>query len=158
MATKPGREVLDNLEKKPEGYTNEHKPIRVEMLMFFLGTLFFYPVAIAYAIVAEFEAVGTVTFLLLGTLCAMVGGYLWILGRRVDQRPEDDPYGEIEEREGQLGEFSPHSWWPFVLGLAVTIVFAGVAIGRWVVLIGVLIAVVGLVGQLFEFSRGIHAH
>ncbi|MDO5727735.1 MAG: cytochrome c oxidase subunit 4 [Bowdeniella nasicola] len=158
MASHTSREVLDNLEKKPEGYTNEQKPIRVEMLMFFLGTFFFYPVAIAYAIVADFEAVGTVTFLLLGTLCAMVGGYLWILGRRVDKRPEDDPYGEIAEREGQLGEFSPHSWWPFVLGVAVTVVFAGVAIGRWVVLIGVVVGIVGLVGQLFEFSRGIHAH
>ncbi len=143
---------------KPDGYENKHQPMRVEMLMFFLGIFFFYPVAGAYMWAAEGEPVGTTAFLLLGTLCAMVGGYLWILGRRVDKRPEDDPFGEIHEREGQLGEFSPHSWAPFVLGVAATLVFAGVALGRWIILLGVILGVIGLVMQLFEFSRGIHAH
>ncbi|SDZ84342.1 Cytochrome c oxidase subunit IV [Bowdeniella nasicola] len=143
---------------KPDGYSNEAKPLRVEMLMFFLGIFFFGPVAIGYMIVANMEPVGTTAFLLLAGMCVLVGGYLWILGRRIDKRPEDDPYGEIAEREGQLGEFSPHSWWPLVLGIATTLVFAGLAIGRWVVVIGVAVAIIGLVGQLFEFSRGIHAH
>ncbi|WP_222842867.1 cytochrome c oxidase subunit 4 [Bowdeniella nasicola] len=143
---------------KPDGYENEAKPLRVEMLMFFLGIFFFGPVAIIYMVVSKVEPVGTTAFLLLAGMCVLVGGYLWILGRRVDKRPEDDPFGEIKEREGQLGEFSPHSWWPFVLGIAVTLVFAGVAIGRWVIVFGVILGIIGLIGQLFEFSRGIHAH
>ncbi|MDO5700066.1 MAG: cytochrome c oxidase subunit 4 [Bowdeniella nasicola] len=143
---------------KPADYENEAPPLRVEMLLFFLGIFFFGPIAIAYLLVTDGEPVGSVAFFLLAGMTAMVGAYLWLLSRRVDRRPEDDPFGEIIEREGQIGEFSPHSWWPLVLGIAVTVIFAGVAIGIWVVVIGVIVALIGVCGLLFEFSSGIHAH
>ena len=46
--------------------------------------------------------------------------------------------GEIVQGTGEIGFFSPHSWWPLWVGLAGAIVAVGFAIGWWLVLIGVL--------------------
>ena len=91
-------------------------------------------------------------------LSAIIAGYLWVLSRRIELRPEDDPFGEITHRTGEVGVFSPHSWWPLVLGVAAALLFLGAAIGFWISIIGVVVGVMGLVGQIFEFSLGQHAH
>ena len=57
--------------------------------------------------------------------------------------------GEIEQGTGELGFFSPHSWWPLYVGLAAAIAALGVAIGWWLFLIGLLalfLTVIGLFG------------
>ncbi len=56
-------------------------------------------------------------------------------------RPEDDPQGEISEGTGELGFFSPHSWWPLFTGLACAVAAIGAAIGWWLFLIGMLFVV-----------------
>ena len=84
----------------------------------------------------------------------MIGAYFALLSRRIDARPEDDPHGEIEQGAGDQGVFSPWSWWPLVLGVAGAITFAGLAIGWWLSYIGIALGVIGLVGWVFEFSRG----
>ena len=133
-------------------------PLHVETILFAAAIVFFLPVGLIYGWVSGWEPVGSVSLLLLCGMFGLAGGYLWLLGRRVDPRPEDNPTANIEDRAGEVGVFSPHSWWPLVLGIAAALVFLGVAIGWWVTGIGVLVAVVGLIGQLFEFSRGQHAH
>ena len=135
------------------------KPLRVEALLFLAGIVFFVPVGVVYGFVTEWaEPVGSVSLILLGGMFAMAGGYLWLTGRRVDQRPEDDPLGNIEDRAGEVGVFSPHSWWPLVMGAGVALAFLGVAIGWWMTGIGAVVAIISIVGQFFEFSRGQHAH
>ena len=59
---------------------------------------------------------------------------------------------------GDQGVFSPWSWWPLVIGAAAALVFAGLAVGWWLAAIGGGLAVIGLTGWVFEFSRGQHAH
>ncbi|MPV38578.1 cytochrome c oxidase subunit 4 [Georgenia subflava] len=132
--------------------------MRVEAWLFSAGVAFFVPIGLIYGYVADWEAVGTVGFLLLGGMFALAGGYMWITARRIDIRPEDTPTADIEDRAGEVGVFSPHSWWPLVLGVAVTLAFAGIAIGWWMTGLGFAVGIVGLVGQLFEFSRGQHVH
>ncbi|WP_127128003.1 cytochrome c oxidase subunit 4 [Georgenia sp. SYP-B2076] len=132
--------------------------MHVETILFGASVIFFLPVGLIYGYVADWEPVGTVSLLLLCGMFGLSGGYLWLLGRRVDPRPEDNPTANIEDRAGEVGVFSPHSWWPLVLGLGAALAFAGLALGYWVTGLGVLVAVIGLVGQLFEFSRGQHAH
>ena len=95
---------------------------------------------------------------LVGGLVGMIGAYFALLSRRIDDRPEDDPLGEIEQGAGDQGVFSPWSWWPLVLGVSGAITFAGLAIGWWLSYIGIALGVIGLVGWVFEFSRGQHAH
>ena len=48
----------------------------------------------------------------------MCGGFFWFVSRRIDLRPEDRPDGEIAEGAGEIGFFSPGSYWPFGLALA----------------------------------------
>lgn len=122
------------------------------------GVLFFVPVGVIYAFWSGGEAVGTVSLLLLGGLVGMIGGYLWLVARRVDAGPDDDPRAEIADGAGEQGQFSPWSWWPLILSASGAITFAGLAIGWWLAGLGAATAVIGLVGWVFEFSRGKHAH
>ena len=141
-----------------QGVPEQTKPMRVEAWLFSAGVVFFVPVGIIYGFSSHWEPVGVVGFFLLGGMFALAGGYMWLTARRVDPRPEDNPTADIEDRAGEVGVFSPHSWWPLVLGIAATLAFTGVAIGWWMTGLGIALGLVGLVGQLFEFSRGQHAH
>ncbi len=146
-------------ERAPGEPSEEHpKPLRVEMGVFIIGVVFFLPVGVIYGITSRWEPVGTVSLLLLVGLYGLAGSYLWLVGRRVDPRPEDHPTMDVDEHAGEVGVFSPHSWWPLVLGVAVALVFAGIAVGWWMVGIGFAVGFIGLVGQTYEFSRGPHAH
>ena len=88
----------------------------------------------------------------------MTGFYLLFTGRRLPERPEDNPDGEIEQGTGELGFFSPHSWWPLFVGLAAAIAALGVAIGWWMFLIGLLALFLTTIGFVFEYYRGVYAH
>lgn len=138
--------------------TRRAKPLRAEFLLFAVLFVFFTIVGVVYLNVADAEPAGTTAFFLVAGLAAIIAGYLWVLSRRIELRPEDDPLGEIAQRTGEIGVFSPHSWWPLVLGAAVALLFLGAAIGFWIAVPGVILGLIGLVGQIFEFSRGQHAH
>ncbi len=133
--------------------------MKVEAWLFGSGTFFFIPVAIIYGILTRGEElVGVTALLLTGGLSLMVGWYLWLTARHIDPRPEDDPTAPIEAAEGDYGFFSPHSWWPLPLAASCACVFAGLAVGWWLVTIGVACAVLALLGWVFEYWRGVHAH
>jgi hypothetical protein len=132
--------------------------VKLEAKLFLYGILFFFPVGLVYAVWSDGEPVGTVGIPLVGGLVGMIGAYFALLARRIDARPEDDPLGEIEQGAGDQGVYSPWSWWPLAIAAAAAIVFAGLAIGWWLVYVGVVVGVIALVGWVFEFSRGQHAH
>ena len=88
----------------------------------------------------------------------MIGAYLGFTGKRVGLRPEDRSDAEIHEGAGEQGHFSPWSWWPLVLGLSCAGGFGGLAVGFWITFIAAGLAVVALVGWVYEYSRGDHAH
>ncbi len=132
--------------------------MKVESRLFLFLGLFFFPVAGVYAFFSHAEPVGSAAIFLLGVLCVMIGGYFRLLSGRIDERPEDDALGEIDQGAGDQGVFSPWSWWPLVIGAAAAFVFAGLAVGWWLSAIGGGLAVIGLTGWVFEFSRGQHAH
>ena len=134
------------------------KPLSVEKWTFSAGIIFFLPMALIYGFWSGWEPVGTVALFLLVGLYGLSGLYLFLLASRVDPRPEDDPTSDVADHAGEMGVFSPHSWWPLVLGFAAAVCFAGLAVGWWLLFIGVLIGAVGLVGHTYEFSRGQHAH
>ncbi len=149
----------DERDRAPGEPSAEHpKPLRVEMWTFIAGIAFFLPVSLIYGIWSDWEAVGTVALFLLVGLYGLTGFYLMLTGRRVDPRPEDNPTSDVQDHAGEIGVFSPHSWWPLVLGVGATLAFAGVAIGWWLFGIGLAVVALGLVGQVLEFSRGTHAH
>jgi hypothetical protein len=133
--------------------------VKIETTLFGAGTFFFIPLAIIYGIVTSWhEPVGASALFLTGGLALLIGLFLWITSRRIDPRPEDDPSADISEGAGEQGVFAPYSWWPLPIGLAGALVFAGLALGWWLVGIGMVFGAIALVGWVYEFYRGEHAH
>jgi len=133
--------------------------VKVETLLFSSGVLFFGPIAIIYGIVTQWnEPVGVAALMLTAGLALLIGLYLALTARRIDARPEDDPYAEISQGYGEQGVFAPYSWWPLALAFGSALVFAGMAAGWWLFYIGLGVSTVTLVGWVFEYYRGEHAH
>jgi hypothetical protein len=133
--------------------------MKPETWLFSGGILFFLPVAFVYGMLTQWdEWVGFIALLLTGGLALLVGTYLTITARRIDGRPEDNPRADISEGAGEQGMFSPHSWWPLYLSLGGAVTFFGVAVGWWLWFIGVVITVPMIVGWVFEYYKGEHAH
>ena len=124
----------------------------------FVGCAIFFGAAdIVYWYFSK-DPTGTTALALAVGLAFLTGFYLLFTGRRLPERPEDNPDGEIEQGTGELGFFSPHSWWPLFVGLAAAIAALGVAIGWWLFLIGLLALFLTTIGFVFEYYRGVYAH
>src|SRR3712207_3082579 len=132
--------------------------MRTESKTFLYLVPWFLLIDVIYALWSGFEPVGSLGILLLAGMALMIGGYFVVLRRRIDARPEDNPDGLVEQGAGDQGVFSPWSWWPLAIGAAAATVFLGLAVGWWLVYVGSALGMVALVGLIFEFSRGQHAH
>jgi len=133
--------------------------VKIETTLFGSGVFFFIPLAIIYGIVTSWhEPVGAAALFLTGGLALLIGLFLWITSRRIDPRPEDDAGADISEGAGEQGVFAPYSWWPLPLGFAGALMFSGLAVGWWLTAIGLVVGAIALVGWVYEFYRGEHAH
>ena len=124
----------------------------------FIGCAFFFGASdIVYWYFSK-DPTGTTALALAVLLAALIGYYTLFTGRRLPERPEDSPEGEIDEGVGELGFFSPHSWWPLFVGMGASLAAIGVAIGWWLFLIGMLATLLSVIGFVFEYYRGHYAH
>ena len=128
--------------------------------LLFIGLSIFYAIMTVIYWQLGGEPVGITAIALSGGLALIVGFYLWFTSRRLGNLlPEDNLQGEIADSAGQLGFYSPHSWWPLPVALSACTVGLGLIIGWWLVLIGVgslLISVLGLVLQYERPSNTAH--
>ena len=103
----------------------------------------------------EMDWIGAVALALSALLCLMCAGFFWFVARRIEPRPEDRPDAEVSEGAGEVGFFSPGSYWPFGLALAASVAGLGLVFWQWWLtaagLVAVLFAVCGL---LFEYYTG----
>lgn len=98
---------------------------------------------------------GTLALLLSGLLCLMLAGYFWFVSRRIDPRPEDRPDAEISEGAGEIGFFSPGSYWPFGVALSAAVAAFGMGFLQWwLVAAGLIAVVLTASGLLFEYYTG----
>ena len=133
--------------------------MKIEANVFLLPGAFFLLVAVVYGFLTDFkELVGFPAILLSAGLAFMVGIYFQMLAKRHGVRPEDREDGEIAELAGDQGFYSPWSWWPLVLAAGAALSFVALAVGWWVMVPAGIIALVGLVGWVFEFSTGRFSH
>jgi len=133
--------------------------VKIEAKLFLLMAPFFAAVGVVYGYLVDWmEPVGFLALFLTAGMALMIGYYLMFTARRVGMRPEDRLDAEIHEGSGEQGFFSPWSWWPLVLATACAGAFLGLAVGWWVLFISVGLAVIGLIGWVYEYSRGNHAH
>ena len=131
--------------------------MRVEGYLFLGCAIFFGGADVVYWHYSHDPTGATALGVAVG-LAFLTGFYVLFTGRRLPPRPEDEHEGEIYQGTGELGFFSPHSWWPLFVGLAAAVAAAGAAIGWWLVLIGMLLVVLASIGFVFEYYRGHYAH
>ena len=131
--------------------------MKVEALVFNLITLFCFVAATVYGFWAR-EPIGTTALALSAGLTALIGGFFWFVSRRIDPRPEDRKDAEIADGAGELGFFSPASYWPFALASAAAITGLGMAFWYdWLIAIGAATILVTVGGLLFEYYTGQNA-
>ncbi|WP_166864107.1 MULTISPECIES: cytochrome c oxidase subunit 4 [unclassified Salinibacterium] len=132
------------------------------ILMWILG-VFFILSAAAYTlwVVADagwnwerIEWVGTVTLVLSAALAFFLAFYIdRVYKAQGGEMAQDRDDADIDDDDPEVGHFSPWSWWPLVLGSALGVVFLGLAVGTWVVGIGIPLAIVAIVGWTYEYYR-----
>ena len=127
--------------------------MKLEGGLFAGGAVFFVVVAGIYWYLSG-DPIGTTALALSGGLAFLVGFYVLYTSKRVYPRPEDRLDGEIDEADPEYGFFSPHSWWPFFVGLTSFIVVLGLIFAVWLLVLGVVLLVLSLIGWLFEYYRG----
>lgn len=134
--------------------------MKLSIKVFVLLGAFFLLVAIVYGFLTRFEElVGFPALLAVTAMSFMLAAYLWLVHRNTNGvLPEDKLDGEIIESAGEFGHFSPWSWWPLLLGTGATLGVLGLAIDWWIFMLALPIAAFALVGLIFEYSRGDHAH
>ncbi len=131
--------------------------MKVEALIFNIIALFCVVAGAVYGFWSK-EPIGTTALVLSGGLTGLIGGFFWFVSRRIDARPEDRKDADIADGAGELGFFSPGSYWP--LGLAMSAALMGLALAFWyawlIVIAGVaLLCTIG--GLLFEYYVGQNA-
>jgi len=125
--------------------------VKVEALIFNGLAVFLVALAVVYGMWSE-EPIGTTALALSGGLCIIIGGYFWFVSRRIDLRPEDRRDAEIAEGAGDLGFFSPGSYWPVILAAAAALTGAGLAFFYvWLIVIGLIAVLLSVGGLLFEY-------
>jgi hypothetical protein len=101
------------------------------------------------------DLIGTIGLALSGLLCLMCASYFWFVSRRIDLRPEDRDDSEIADGAGEIGFFSPGSYWPFGLALAAVLTGLGLVYFYWWLIAAGLVAILASTGGLlFEYYTG----
>ena len=120
----------------------------------FVGLSLFYVILTLIYWQLGGEAVGITAIALSAGLALIVGFYLWFTDRRLGNLlPEDNQQAEIADSAGEIGFFSPHSWWPLPVGLSAAAVGLGLIIGWWLVLIAVGALIISILGLVLEYER-----
>jgi len=140
--------------------------MRSNVVLWWVLTVFFLVVGGVYTgwnilahpdleLVNQIEWVGSVALLFTAFMGAMVAVYLQRTHKaQGGELPEDILTADIDDGDPELGEFSPWSWWPIVLAASAAVFLIGMAVGHFLLPIGVAIFVVAIVGWVYEYYRG----
>ncbi len=138
--------------------------MKIEARLFELLTAFFVLVGIVYAVFTGVsrtgvEWAGTTGIVLTAGLTLIIGTYFRFVARRLDLRPEDYEDAEIIDGAGDLGFFSPGSFWPITLAAAAALTATGLAFFEpWLIALGVVCVLTAVGGLLFEYHVGPEQH
>jgi hypothetical protein len=134
--------------------------MKIEARIFLVVAVFCWAAAAAYGSwtrIADghIEWAGFAALILSGGLLGISGSFFWFVARRIDPRPEDRSDAEIAEAAGELGFFSPGSYWPVGIAAAATTAGMGLAFVQvWLFLVGVILILFMVGGLLFEYYIG----
>ena len=116
-------------------------------------SLFYFIVTIVYFQIGG-EPLGISALFLSGALAGMIGFYVWFTQKRIGVTlPEDNLTAEISDGAGELGFYSPHSWWPLPVAVSACVFALGLIIGWWLSLIGLGALVISIIGMVTEYEK-----
>lgn len=135
--------------------------MKANSIVFWILGGFFFLSAVIYTlwnilVYGDVEWVGTVALVLSAVLAVFIAFYVgktW--SAQGGELPEDRIDGNIDDGDPEMGHFSPWSWWPLILALGAATVILGLAVGFWICFIGFPIAVIAIVGWVYEYYRGV---
>jgi hypothetical protein len=131
--------------------------MKVTSTLFLSLTVFLLVMVVLYWETSH-DPTGTAALLMATGLAGLIGYYLRFTARHISPGPDDRADAEPHEGAGEQGFFSPTSWWPLTLCLALACAFLGVAIGWWLVFFAIPFALFGVYGFVFEYYRGENKH
>jgi hypothetical protein len=142
--------------------------MRANANLWWLLSAFFLIVGVVYTVwaiifysgdvVTRIEWVGSVGLVFAALMSALIAFYVRRVHRaQGGELPEDTLTADIDDGDPEVGEFSPWSWWPIVLAFSAAIAMMGLAVGTWMMPIGLAIFAVAIVGWVFEYYRGYFA-
>ena len=104
------------------------------------------------------EWVGSVVLLFTAFMSIMIAFYVDRVHKaQGGELPEDTLTADIDDADPEMGEFSPWSWWPLVLAFSAALAMLGLAVGTWLMPIGIAVFVVAIIGWVYEYYRGYFA-
>jgi hypothetical protein len=129
--------------------------LHVETWIFLGLTGFFALAAVIYGFLAPTEPVGIVGLTLTAGLTLIIGTFLRFVSRRLERaRPEDNEHAEVSDGAGDVGFFSPGSYWPFAMAASAAVFAVATAfLLIWLMVIGVGFLLFAICGLLFEYHR-----
>ena len=131
--------------------------MKVESIIFNIIAFFCVLAAVVYGWWSR-EPIGTTALVLSAGLTGLIGGFFWFVSRRIDARPDDRKDAEIADGAGELGFFSPGSYWPFALAASAALMGLALAFFYlWLSLIAVTALLITIGGLLFEYYVGQNA-
>ena len=139
--------------------------MHIEARLFEILCAFFVLATVVYGILTALfapgglELAGTTALALTAGLALIIGTFFRFVARRLDTRPEDYEEAEISDGAGELGFFSPHSWWPILIALAFSTAAVGAALWlTWLIAAGLVMVLGAVAGLVFEYYVGPEKH
>ncbi len=139
--------------------------MHIEARLFEVIAGFFVFAAVLYGVLTALfahggeEWAGTTALALTAGLALIVGTFFRFVARRIDTRPEDYEGAEISDGAGELGFFSPHSWWPILVALSASVTAFGIALWLpWLIAAGLVFVLTSVGGLVFEYYIGPEKH
>ncbi|RJL31428.1 cytochrome c oxidase subunit 4 [Bailinhaonella thermotolerans] len=131
--------------------------MKVQGWLFLICGIFFAATDVVYWFWSK-DPTGTTALGITVGLAFMIGYYLLFTARRIGPQPEDNKEAEVSDGNGEIGFFSPHSWWPLFVALAAALATVGFVIGWWLFIIGVAAVLMTTIGFVFQYYRGHFSH
>ena len=119
----------------------------------------FAGLAVFYAMMAGIyygvggEALGITAISLSAGLAGLIGFYVWFSDKRIGLLPQDNLDAEIADGAGELGFYSPHSWWPLAVASSMIAAGLGLIVGWWLTIIAIAALVVTILGFTLEYEK-----
>jgi len=125
-----------------------------------ISWILFFGIGIFYAIMATIYAsiggdpAGIACLILSSALALLVAFYVWFTQKKIGAvLPEDNLNAEIADGAGELGFYSPHSWWPLAVASCTIMAGLGLIIGWWLTAIAAGLLIMSIIGFVTEYEK-----